>query len=88
MLETFAWQTEPGFALHLLNYTNPNMTRGFMREVYPVGPLKVTFEVGSGRRVAAVRALRSGATVAFEQIGTTVRFTVPSVADYEVIAIG
>jgi len=87
MLETFAWQTEPGFALHLLNYTNPNMTRGFMREVYPVGPLKVAFEVGSGRHVAAVRALRSGTALAFEQSGTTVRFTLPSVKDYEVVAI-
>ena len=34
MVEMFAWETEPGFALHLLNYTNPNMTRPFVTDVY------------------------------------------------------
>jgi putative glycosyl hydrolase-like family 6 (GHL6) protein len=87
MLESFAWQTEPGYALHLLNYTNPNMTHGFMRQIYPVGPQKVEFEVAGGRRIVTVRALRAATALTFEQDGSIVRFTVPSVGDYEVVAL-
>jgi hypothetical protein len=87
ILESFAWQTEPGYALHLLNYTNPNMTRGFMREIYPVGPQTIEFDVASGRRIGSVRALRAGTTLTFEQGETTVRFTLASIGDYEVIAL-
>jgi hypothetical protein len=87
ILETFAWQTEPGYALHLLNYTNPNMTRGFIRDIYPIGAQTIAFEVASGRRIKSVRGLRSGTTLSFQQDGTSVRFTVPSIGDYEVVAL-
>jgi hypothetical protein len=87
IIEIFAWQTEPGYALHLLNYTNPNMTRGFMRDIYPIGAQTVAFEVANGRQIKTVRALRSGTTLSFQQDGTRVRFTVPSIADYEVVAL-
>ena len=50
--------------------------------------MKVAFEVGAGRRVSGVRALRSDAAVMFEQSGITVRFAVPSIRDYQVIAVG
>ena len=36
IVEVFAWETESGFALHLLNYTNPNMLSGWFTETYPV----------------------------------------------------
>jgi len=87
ILETFAWQTEPGYALHLLNYTNPNMTRGFMRDIYPIGAQTIAFDVASGRQIKTVRALRSGTTLGFQQEGASVRFTVPSIGDYEVVAL-
>src|SRR5436305_15180019 len=38
VVELFAWETEPGYALHLVNYTNPNMARGLVRRFYPTGP--------------------------------------------------
>jgi len=87
VVETFAWETEPGHALHLLNYTNPNMTRPFVRRFYPIGPLRVAFEMPAGRSVGRVEALRAGSALPFRQEGRTVRFEVPSVAGYEVVAL-
>jgi putative glycosyl hydrolase-like family 6 (GHL6) protein/glycosyl hydrolase family 42 (putative beta-galactosidase) len=87
IVELFAWETEPGYALHILNYTNPNMTRGFFRRFYPVGPQKAAFTVAGGRKITAVRALRAGRALPFSQSGEVVRFDVPSVTDYEVIAL-
>jgi hypothetical protein len=87
IIEAFAWQTEPGYALHLLNYTNPNMTRGMIRESYPLGPQTIAFDVAAGQRVARVHALRADRALPFTQNGKTVRFVVPSVVDYEVAAL-
>ena len=87
MFELFAWETEPGYALHILNYTNPNMTRGFLRFSYPIGPQRVEFDVAAGKVISSVRALRSGHALPFKQSGRTVRFECPSVTDYEVIAL-
>ena len=87
IVETFAWETEPGYALHLLNYTNPNMTRGVIRRFYPIGPQIIEFEVAAGKSVTRVRALRAGRTLPFKLQNRVVRFAVPSVVDYEVIAL-
>jgi hypothetical protein len=87
IVEVFAWETDPGYALHILNYTNPNMTRGFVRRFYTIGPQKVEFEVGAGKKVNSVRSLRAGRALPFRQSDRTVRFQVPSVVDYEVIAL-
>jgi hypothetical protein len=87
VVELFAWETEPGFAVHVLNYTNPNMTRGFIRKFYPIGPQHAEFRVPAGRRIAGVRALRAGRAVPFTQDGDLVRFDLPAIADYEVVAL-
>ena len=87
VVELFAWETEPGYALHLLNYTNPNMTRGFFRRFYPIGPQKAAFTVARGKKIAAVRALRAARALSFTQDGDVVRFEAPAVNDYEVIAL-
>jgi hypothetical protein len=87
VVEIFAWETEPGYALHILNYTNPNMTRGFVRRFYAIGPQKVAFDVANGKKIRSVRALRSGRALSFKQSDRTVRFEVPSVVDYEVVAL-
>lgn len=87
MMEIFAWETEPGFALHIVNYTNPNMTRSSVREFYPIGPLKVEFRVPGTKRISSLRALRAARDLPFKQEGETVRWEVPVVKDYEVIAL-
>jgi hypothetical protein len=87
MLEIFAWETEPGFALHLLNYTNPNMLRGWFTGTYPVGPQKVRAELPEEIRSDHVELLRAGIRVPVKRAGRAVEFTVPAVNDYEVAVI-
>jgi hypothetical protein len=87
VLELFAWETEPGFSLHILNYTNPQMMRPFITQSYPTAPLQGRFQVPLGRKIGSVRALRAGRDSAFKQEEGTVTFEVPSVVDYEVIAL-
>jgi len=87
VVEVFAWETEPGYALHILNYTNPNMTRGFLRRFYAIGPQKVEFDTAAKKKINNVRALRAGRDLPFKQSDGTVRFEVPTVVDYEVIAL-
>jgi len=87
IIEIFAWETEAGFAVHLLNYTNPNMLRAVVKELYPIGPLEVTFRIPEGRTIRRARALRSGQQLDLKPDGSAIRFTIPSVADYEVVAL-
>ena len=87
LIEAFAWETEAGYALHLLNYTNPNTTHGAIRHIYPLGPQQVRFQVTPGRKINTVRALSMGTTLKFPQQGETVSFEVPGIADYEVIVL-
>ena len=87
MIEAFAWETEAGFAVHVLNYTNPAMHRGWIREFYPIGAQKVTINLPAGRRVTRVALLQAEANVPFKMSGNTIEFTIPNVLDYEVAAI-
>jgi hypothetical protein len=87
VIEAFAWETEPGFAVHVLNYTNPNLHRGWVREIYPIGEQKVTMKLPAGKRIARVELLRAGKVIPFQIRNDAVEFTIPSVADYEVAAI-
>ncbi len=87
VIEAFAWETEPGFAVHVLNYTNPNMHRGWIREFYPIREQKVTMKLPAGRRIRRVELLRAGTTVPFRMNGAAIEFTIPEVLDYEVAAL-
>jgi Hypothetical glycosyl hydrolase 6/Beta-galactosidase trimerisation domain len=87
MVEVFAWETEPGFALHLLNYTNPNMLRGWFTDTYTVGPQMVRAELPEGVNGDRVDFLRAGTSVPLKREGRMAEFTVPSVRDYEVAVI-
>jgi hypothetical protein len=87
LVETFAWETEPGFALHVLNYTNPNTHRGWLREFYPIGEQRVRFDLPRDRKVARVELLRVEKTIPFRRTDRGIEFTIPNVTDYEVAAI-
>lgn len=49
MAELFAWKTRPGFAVHVLNYNNPDMQRGWFTHAYPLGPQNVRIALAGGR---------------------------------------
>jgi len=87
VIETFAWETEAGFAVHILNYTNPNLHRGWVRNFYPIPAQKVRMKLPAGRRVTRVELLRAETDVPFQVTDGTVEFTVPKVVDYEVAAM-
>ncbi|MCL5670954.1 MAG: hypothetical protein M1423_06630 [Acidobacteria bacterium] len=87
LLELFAWEAEAGFALHVLNYTNPNTMRSSIRRFYPIGPLHVEFRVPAGTKISSVRGLRANQTLSFKQANDVVRLDIPSVRDYEVVAL-
>ncbi|MGA7409635.1 MAG: alpha-amylase family protein [Bryobacteraceae bacterium] len=87
VVETFAWETQAGFAVHVLNYTNPAMHKGWIRESFPIGPQTVLLSLPQGRKVTRVELLRAEKTVAFGITNDKVSFTIAGVVDYEVAAI-
>ncbi len=87
VVELFAWETDPGFAVHILNYNNPHLHRGWIRRHYPIGAQVVKMALPPGRRVTRVQALRAETDLPFIQNGAEVEFTVPGVVDYEVAAL-
>jgi hypothetical protein len=87
LIEVFCWETAPGYAVHLLNYTNPNAHHGWMRSVYPLGPQSISVKLPAGVKVRSVELLRAEQKIQFALEGQTLRFVVPRVGDYEVAAV-
>ena len=87
LIETFAWETQAGFAIHLLNYTNPGAFKGWIREFYPIGEQRVSMVIPSGRTVSRVELLRAGMDIPFNMRNGRIEFTIPSVLDYEIAAL-
>ena len=86
-VEFFAWETSPGYTVHVLNYTNPNAFRSWMQAIDPIGPQTVSMTLPTGVTVKFVELLRTGRTVPFRAAGQFLTFTIPRVEDYEVAAI-
>ena len=87
LVELFAWETEPGYAIHILNYTNPNSAMGQFRETHPLGAQRVSVELPEGTKVRKVQALRADTELKHKVSGQTLEFVVPGVRDYEVAAV-
>ncbi|HWE50453.1 MAG TPA: hypothetical protein VG273_11710, partial [Bryobacteraceae bacterium] len=87
VIEAFAWETEPGFAVHILNYTNPAMHRGWIRDFFPIREQRVQMRLPAGKKVNRVELLRAESAVPFKVSGGSIEFVIPTVADYEVAAI-
>jgi len=86
-MEVIAWETEPGFAIHLLNYNGPNAYRGRMRRPVRLGEQKVRIQLPREVRIKDARLLRTEKNVTFQQKGRVIEVSVPSVGIYEVIAL-
>ena len=87
LVELFAWETGPGYAVHVLNYTNPNAHHCWLDSVYELGPQAVSMTLPSGVKVKSVELLRSERSVPFHLEGQVLRFTIPHVEEYEIAAV-
>ncbi len=86
-IELFCWETEPGYAVHLLNYSNANAFHGWLQTMEPLGPQHVSMKLPGIVRVRSVQLLRAERDVPFHFIDGVLQFTVPTVGDYEVAAV-
>lgn len=86
-IETFAWETEPGFAVHVLNYTNPAAHKGWIRSFHPIGPQQVRMRLPDGVDVSRIELLRAETPIPHRTSEGIVSFTIPRVDDYEVAAL-
>jgi Hypothetical glycosyl hydrolase 6/Beta-galactosidase trimerisation domain len=86
-VELFGCETSPGYAIHLLNYTNPNAHHGWLESTYPLGAQTISMTVPTGVRVKSVELLHAESSVPFQIESQVLRFTIPRVEDYEVAAI-
>ena len=86
-LEMFCWETDPGYAVHLLNYSNANAFHGWMQSVEPIGEQRIALKLPSGVAVKSVELLKAEHQVPFHFENQILHFIVPSVGDYEVAAI-
>ncbi len=80
-------EQKPGYAIHILNYTNPSMLRGWFRETYPIGAQRVRMTLANSASVREVRALRTGKVLPHQASGDAIEFVVPEVRDYEIAAV-
>lgn len=87
LVEAFAWETQAGYAIHVLNYTNPNAFKGWIREYYPIGEQRVTMTIPAGKTVSRVELLRGGKDVQFKTTNDRIEFTILNVVDYEIAAL-
>jgi hypothetical protein len=86
-IEMFCWETVPGYAVHLLNYTTENAHHGWMQSINPLGPQTIRLKLPARVKVKSVELLQAGQTVPFKLEGPLLQFTIPRVEDYEVAAI-
>lgn len=87
LVETFGWVTEPGYAVHLINYTYPNFKSGARRASYSVGDQKVRLVLADAKPVKSARLLWANKTLPITQNGNVVEFIIPDLVDYEVAAL-
>jgi len=87
LMEVIGWETQSGYAIHLLNYNGANAFRGHMRKPTPLPSQRISIRIASGETIQHAKLLHSGDIVSFRQIGDRVFLTVPKVEMYEVVAL-
>ena len=87
MAEVIAWKTKPGFAVHFLNYANPQTLRGEYSKTYALGPQMVKMTLPDGSQASKVHLLAADIEIPVTRSGSVIEFTVPEVRDYEIASI-
>jgi hypothetical protein len=87
LIETFGWVTEPGYAVHLINYTYPNFKSGARRASFSVGDQKVRLVLADAKPIKSARLLWANKSLPVQQSGRVVEFTIPTLVDYEVAVL-
>jgi type 1 glutamine amidotransferase len=87
LLDISYWRQRRSLAAHLVNLTNPMAMRGYMREVLPAGPYRVTLELPPSVTPRRVRLLEAETEVPFERTDSHITVTVPQVRLHEVVAV-
>lgn len=87
MFDVTMWRQRGSITVHLVNLTNPMTMRPNMHELIPSQPQEVTVRLPRGTKASKIQLLVAGSTVPLQQAGGSVKLTVPSVLDHEVIAI-
>lgn len=87
VLDVTLWRQKSSLTIHLVNFTNPMMMKGPIRETIPVGAQLVRVRVPDGVRAKAVRLLVADTTPASRADGQWLEVVVPSIAEHEVVAI-
>jgi hypothetical protein len=71
----------------LVNLDNARMQGGAVREIRPVGPFDVVVRLAPGESAHRVRLMRDDHPCAWQQVGPDLVVTVPSIEDFEVVAV-
>lgn len=87
VLDVALWKQQGSLTAHLVNFSNPMMMKGPIREFLPVGPQKVRVRLPAGAKARDVKFLVSGGKAQWRQSGAWVETTTPPIALHEVIAI-
>jgi hypothetical protein len=87
LIDVSIWRQRDSMTVHLVNLTNPMMMKGPLREVIPIGPLKLRVRLPDGARPKRVQLLTAGADVPIAEVDEALSVTVPAVDVHEVVAI-
>ena len=87
LFDVFYWETEPGLALHLMNYSTPALMKGPARFVARMGPQEARLKTPEGFRPRKLTTLSNSKELRFRTDGPYLVLTVPEVGEYEVVAI-
>jgi hypothetical protein len=87
MFDVTAWRQRDSMTIHLVNLTNPMAMRPQMHELIPSHPQTIEIDVPAGKRVKAVHTLMKLGELAHQIQGNTLYCVVPTILDYEVVAV-
>ncbi len=87
MFDATVWTQKNSMTVHLVNFTNPMAMRPQMHELIASPPQSVEVDIPKGKHVVRVHTLMQEGPMPHTLTGNTLKFRVPSVLDYEVIAI-